>query len=536
MEAGKFRSAWEALVTWYQGKTRTYIDLLIISAAAIPLYLLLVKYDAFDRVDEWTSRYEAYEIDELFSLGFCLGLAAAVFAWRRLTDLRKENVERQAAERESHRLARHDVLTGLPNRRRFLEEFPNWTGHLRQDEVCALYVVDLDHFKPINDLYGHRIGDEVLRVIAGRLTEIVDGDGLVARLAGDEFGILLRCHAGDDAPMRLARRIVHSIPKPIALASLSVEVGVSVGGTICGGNPDFNKHDGSAVETALRQADMAMYRAKTEGRGVYRFFDAAMDERLRERVHLEREIKSAISHGEIVPYYQPLVDLHDERILGYELLARWEHPTRGILLPELFIPIAEDTNCIGELTYSILARAVREAKDQPPELFLSLNLSPRQFADPWLSQKILAILTEAGFSPKRLEIEITETAVVQRLEEAKATLQSLRNLGVRIALDDFGTGYSGLHHLRELPLDTLKIDRSFVLHMLDKPEEAKIVGAIVGLSQSLGLHTTAEGIESRDVLDKLIQLGCETGKGFLFGEPEARASLLKTAEAKRHIA
>jgi diguanylate cyclase (GGDEF)-like protein len=522
-------------VTWYRGKSRSYIDLLLVAAMVAPLYVYLLQIDAFDAVFDWSRSHEDWEIDELFALAFCLGLIAIVFSWRRLVDLRREMKRRREAEAAAHRLARHDALTGLPNRRSFLEEFPRWTDHLLEDEICALFVVDLDHFKPINDLYGHRLGDEVLRVIAGRLSEIVEADGLVARLAGDEFGILLRCHRGDDAPLRLARRIVHSLPKPIALASLSVEVGVSVGGTIYDSQCDtggLGRRDGSAVETAMRQADMAMYRAKTEGRGMYRFFDAAMDERLQERVQLEREIKSAIARGEIVPYYQPLVDLNTRKTIGHEILARWKHPTRGLLLPELFIPIAEDTNTIGDLTYSVLSQAVRDDKGQPGETFLSLNLSPRQFADPWLSQKILAILTDAGFPPKRLEIEITETAVVRRLDEAKATLRSLRNLGIRIALDDFGTGYSGLHHLRELSLDTLKIDRSFIMQMLEKPEEAKIVKAILGLGHSLGLHTTAEGIETKEVLDQLISLGCDTGQGFLFGKAEPAAMLHGTASGE----
>ncbi|MBC8012610.1 MAG: diguanylate cyclase, partial [Methyloceanibacter sp.] len=322
-----------------------------------------------------------------------------------------------------------------------------------------------------NDVYGHRLGDEVLKVVAKRLTRIAQ-EGSVARLGGDEFGIILRYRLDSNAPERLARRIVHEFSKPIPLAALvlqvgvsvgvstgspgggsslamakrdggrvetalrqadmamywakaegrgryrffdrtmderlqqrvelegEIEVGVSVGGTIYDDQHDRDglaRRDGSAVETALRQADMAMYRAKTEGRGMYRFFDAAMDARLQERVQLEREIKGAIARGEIVPYYQPLVDLNTQTTIGYELLARWEHPTRGLLLPEIFIPIAEDTNSIADLTYSVLSRAVRDAKDRPQDTFLSLNLSPRQFADPWLSQKILAILTEAGF-------------------------------------------------------------------------------------------------------------------------------------------
>lgn len=537
------RSAWKKASAWYRRKPRVYVDLAVIAAMVVPLYGLFLYIDAFDKVFQWSRAHQGWEIDELFALVFCVGLVAVVFSGRRIIDLRSEIARRKQAQSEAHRLARHDALTGLPNRRRFVEEFPTWRNHLLEHEVFALFVIDLDHFKPINDLYGHRLGDEVLRVVAGRLTEIVQDKGLVARLAGDEFGILLRCRKDDDAPERLARRIAYSIPLPIALASLSIEVGVSVGATIWDGKNDggdLAKLDGSAVETALRQADMAMYRAKSEGRGMYRFFDAAMDARLQERVQLEREIKGAITRGEIVPYYQPLVDLKTEDIIGYELLARWQHPTKGLLLPSLFIPIAEDTNCIAELTYNLLARAVRDAKDQPANIFLSLNLSPRQFADPWLSQKILAILTEAGFSPKRLEIEITETAVVQRLAEAKATLQSLRNVGVRVALDDFGTGYAGLHHLRELCLDTLKIDRSFVTQMLERPEEAKIVGAIVGLGHSLGLKTTAEGIETAEVRDKLIQLGCEIGQGYLFGKAEPVAALTplkqEAGTPKRQIA
>jgi diguanylate cyclase (GGDEF)-like protein len=513
---------------WYRRRTGAQRDLLVIGLVAIPIYVALVATDAFDGVYHWSRQHEAWQLDEIIALGFCLGIAAIIFGWRRITDLRGEMKRRGAAEQEAHRAARHDVLTGLPNRRRFLEQFHKWTDELSPEQVCALFVVDLDHFKPINDLYGHRLGDEVLRTVAGRLTELVEGTGMVARLGGDEFGILMPVHRGGEVELRLARRIVHEIPQPILLASLSLEVGVSVGVAIYDPDEhtddDLATRDGSQVETMLRQADMAMYRAKTEGRGLYRFFDRDMDERLQVRVQLEREIKGAIAKGQIVPYYQPLVDLATQTTLGYEILARWLHPTRGVLPPLLFIPIAEDTGSIGDLTYSLLAQAVEDAKDWAPELYLSMNLSPRQFADPLLAQRILAILAAASFSAPRLEIEITETAVVQRLEEAKVTLQALRNLGVRIALDDFGTGYSGLHHLRELHLDTIKIDRSFVTDMLEKPEEAKLVEAIIGLGHVLGLKTTAEGIETQEVLDRLTELGCDAGQGFLFGRPEAVAA------------
>jgi EAL domain-containing protein (putative c-di-GMP-specific phosphodiesterase class I) len=243
-----------------------------------------------------------------------------------------------------------------------------------------------------------------------------------------------------------------------------------------------------------------------------------------------------LERGEIVPYYQPLVDLHTRETVGYELLARWLHPTMGVIEPEVFIPIAEDTGAIGSLTDLLITQGLKDAKAWPGRIYLSVNLSPRQFADPLLAQRILGLLTDAGFPPQRLEIEITETAVVRRLEEAKVTLKSLRNLGVRIALDDFGTGYSGLHHLRELQLDTIKIDQSFVTDMLKDAEDQKLVEAIVSLGRVLGLRTTAEGIETKAVLDKLISLGCDTGQGFLFGRPEPMTAAAVTEELARRSA
>ena len=412
-----------------------------------------------------------------------------------------------------------------------------------EGEACALLVVDLDNFKPVNDLYGHRLGDEVLRVVAQRLSKLVE-NGAVARLGGDEFGIVLRYRVDGDALLRLARRIVHDIPKPISLAALSLQVGVSVGVATCDPNAmrddAMAKRDGGIVETVLRQADMAMYWAKAEGRGQYRFFDRAMDERLQQRVELEAEIKGAVAAGQIVPYYQPLVDLDSSETVGYEVLARWNHPTRGLLMPDTFIPIAEDTGTIGEMTYALLTQAIRDAKTWPQHLYLSINFSPRQISDPSLSQTVLDLLAQASFPPHSLVVEITETAVVQKLDEAKRVLDALRRVGVRVALDDFGTGYSGLYHLRELQLDTIKIDRSFISQMLAKPEEARIVKAIVSLSQALGLHTTAEGIENKKVLEQLAKLGCDTGQGFLFGEAEPESTVSETlreqAELARRIA
>jgi diguanylate cyclase (GGDEF)-like protein len=520
----------DAITTWFRNASSARRDLVVIAILAVPLYAILLAFDAFDVVFWWTIQHASYELEEFLALLFCLGIIAMVYGFRRLRDLRQEVAQRQKAEEGARWLARHDPLTALPNRRHFLEELDTLVGNLTREQGCALILVDLDRFKPINDLFGHRLGDEVLRVVAKRLQRLVGDNGIVARLGGDEFGILLHYINGSDVPFRLARRLVHEVPKPIPLAALSVDVGVSVGAAVV--SPErssktrgaISRRDRRAsVELALRQADMALYRAKLDGRGRYRFHDSDMDESLQQRVQLEREIKGAIAKGEIVPYYQPLIDLKTAKAVGYEVLARWRHPERGVLAPALFIPIAEDTGSIADLTCSLLARAVEDAKSWPDELLLSINLSPRQFADFQLPQKILGILEVGGFGPRRLQVEITETAGVQSLDEAKTILQKLRDVGVRIALDDFGTGYSGLYHLRDLQLDSIKIDRSFISQMVDKPEEDKIVEAMISLAHTLGLQITAEGIESEEVLARLIELGCDTGQGFLFGAPDAEA-------------
>jgi predicted signal transduction protein with EAL and GGDEF domain len=357
--------------------------------------------------------------------------------------------------------------------------------------------------------------------------------------------VTLRYQTGSDAPERLARQIVHELSRPIQLAALSLQVGASVGVATCDkqgcGDTDLTgmaARDNGAVETMLRRADMAMYWAKADGRGRYRFFDRSMDEKLRERVELESQIGGAITLGQIVPYYQRIVRLETGETIGFEVLARWVHPRRGVLTSDVFIPIAEDTGTIGKMTDLLIERAMRDAKDWPEHLSVSVNFSPRQISDP-VATRILGLLTKVGFPPHRLVMEITEGAVVQKLEAAKAVLQSLRNVGVRIALDDFGTGYSGLYHLRELELDIVKIDRSFVGEILNKPEEARIVKAMLSLGHALDLMTTAEGIETEDVRQCLLRLGCDAGQGYLFGAPEPATmvtSALKAAIPTRHTA
>ena len=502
----------------------------------MPLYLLAVWYDALDRFLVYTNEPQSDAIDWLVILFVFLGVAAKIYSVRRTIDLQREVVARRKAQAEAHQMARHDVLTGLPNRRRFIEDFNGSVEHLPPGAACAMFVLDLDNFKPINDVYGHRLGDEVLKVISRRLTELAGGAS-VARLGGDEFGVTLQYQVGSDAPERLARQIVHELSRPIQLAALSLQVGASVGVATCdkrgSGDTDLagmSVRDNGAVETMLRRADMAMYWAKADGRGRYRFFDRSMDEKLRQRVELELQIGGAITLGQIVPYYQRIVRLETGETIGFEVLARWVHPRRGVLTSDVFIAIAEDTGTIGKMTDLLIERAMRDAKDWPEHLSVSVNFSPRQISDPNVATRILGLLTKVGFPPHRLVMEITEGAVVQKLEAAKAVLQSLRNVGVRIALDDFGTGYSGLYHLRELELDIVKIDRSFVGEILNKPEEARIVKAMLSLGHALGLTTTAEGIETEEVRQYLLKLGCDAGQGYLFGAPEPAAMVTSASQ------
>jgi diguanylate cyclase (GGDEF)-like protein len=498
-------------------------DTLIIAALVVPCFAAAVYFDLFERFSSITRAYQALQLEEIAATIFLLGFGVLVFSIRRVFDLR-------AAHEEARILARHDDLTGLPNRRQLHEELSNWKALLQQNEKVAVFFIDLDGFKPINDLYGHRVGDEVLRATAARLKRIVGDRALVARIGGDEFGILLPVASDEEAPLRVARCIIKEVPEPIQLASLSVNVGVGVGIAICTADDQSNvltAQDGSAIETVIRQADMALHQAKSEGRSGYYFFRQEMDEQLRQRVELEREIGPAIKAGQIVPYYQPLVDLRSGAMIGCEALARWEHPRLGLLPPSILIPIAENTGSISEMTYSLLRQSIRDAKTWPGELSVSINLSPRQFADVWLAEEVLRILTENTFPAHRLEFEITETTFIDRIDEAKATLESLRNLGARIALDDFGAGYSGLSYLRQFRFDRIKIDRSFVTDMLTNSDDQKIVEAIMSFGRALGLQTTAEGIESLELRNRLIELGCDTGQGYYFCKPKPNSEILR---------
>lgn len=424
--------------------------------------------------------------------------------------LSAEVSEREAAEARAQTLARHDSLTGLANRRHFLEELDRRLGLVGPETTAfALMFVDLDRFKPINDVHGHAIGDELLQVIAARLSGCLRDDSFAARLGGDEFAVLLEGPDGRDGVAAAARRVLHELSAPILVNGLKLTVGASIGIAMC-------PEDGRNAADLLQRGDAAMLRAK-EDRGAYKFFDSSIDEELKSKAALENELRAAIPQGDIVPYFQPVLRLDDGALAAYEVLARWPHRERGMISPGEFIPVAEEAGLVDAMFWALLAQACAKALNAPGDFMLAVNISPSQVRDQWFPEKVLRTLRETGFPAQRLEIEVTESAMIGDIQRAKSALMSLKNQGVRVALDDFGTGYSSLFLLRALPIDKLKIDRSFVATLTSDRENATIVGALVGLGKALGLQVTAEGVEDEATADMLRAMGCEFAQGYLFG-------------------
>ena len=494
-------------------QNREAIAVLVVYAGLITLFL---RFDLFDRFAGYVERHEAWQLDEWLGAFFLAATGSLILLYRRAREMRGEIDRREAAETRANELARHDPLTGLPNRRRFNEHLAATLADMANGGTeCAVFLIDLDQFKTVNDSHGHGVGDALLVKVADRLRGSCDRDILIARLGGDEFGGIITYPAGRDDPIRVASQVLRAFREPFEVEGLSLTAAVTLGLARC-------PHDATTASDLLRSADIAMYEGKRAGRGVYRIFHAEMDERLRERAALEQELKVAIADGQITAYFQPVISLADERISGFEALARWEHPSRGLIEPDHFIPIAEELGVIDQLSYRVLREGCTASRDWPPYMTLSINISPMQLKDPWLTARLLGVLADTGFPPARLIVEVTENAIIDDVDKAAVVFASLQNVGVRIALDDFGKGHSSLYHLRQLRFDHLKIDSSFVLSM-DSAESEKIVRAITGLGKSLGMPVTAEGVETAHSAELLRGFGCEQAQGFLFGAPVTAA-------------
>ncbi|MEP3224614.1 MAG: EAL domain-containing protein [Parasphingorhabdus sp.] len=452
--------------------------------------------------------------DKMLVSAFLLNIALILFGWRRYRDLAAEVNERAAAEERAHSLAVTDPLTGFLNRRTLTEKTAEMIAYAqRKNKSTAFLMLDLDNFKTVNDVHGHSAGDIVLKEVAARICDVIPPNNLLARLGGDEFACAF-VFDPDQPEMvdRIADDLIDSIAMPIVENGNHLVVTTSIGMS----RFDF---ESEGVDVLMRRADIAMYSAKKQGRNRFCWFDVSMEQELQTRNTIESGMRKGIPAGEFVPFYEQQIDLATGKLTGFEMLARWDSPTQGLVSPEVFIPIAEDTGMIGDLSLSVMRQTFEDAKTWDPSLSVSVNISPVQLLDPWLAQKIVKLLVETGFPPNRLEIEITESSLFENLSLAQSIVGSLKNQGIRIALDDFGTGYSSLAHLRALPFDRIKIDRSFVTSILDNPESAAIVKAITSLGESLGMPITAEGIEDKAIEDELRNIGCAKGQGWHYGRP-----------------
>jgi diguanylate cyclase (GGDEF)-like protein/PAS domain S-box-containing protein len=436
--------------------------------------------------------------------------------------------KRQAEARIAH-MAHHDALTGLPNRVLFHERLDEALLRVRRDrEKLAVLYLDLDQFKNVNDGLGHPAGDKLLVAVAERLRRCLRGSDMVARFGGDEFAVLLIGLAGPDEAGALAERIVKLLSEPYDIDGQQVVIGASAGIALA-------PADGETAEQLLGNADMALYRAKEDGRRTFCYFQHGMDARLRARRTLELDLRNALAAGEFELYYQPLVTLETGVISGFEALLRWHHPVRGMVAPLEFIPLAEETSLIVPIGEWVLRQACAEAATWPDDLKVAVNLSPVQFKKGNLPQVVFATLASAGLPAARLELEITESIFLANSETNLATLRRLHALGVGISMDDFGTGYSGLSYLRAFPFDKIKIDRSFISELGESGDCLAIIQAIINLGSNLGIPTLAEGVETKQQLEWLRQTGCAEMQGYLFSRP-VPASEIAALLSRRRIA
>jgi diguanylate cyclase (GGDEF)-like protein len=485
---------------------------LILVLGLVGLYYAY-KVDIFANEAGVPAHEATIELDEILLLAALVTLALLVFGMQQYFGQKREMAKRVVAERRVRELAYQDGLTGLPNRRKFDEALKGaLAAPPGADALHGVFLLDLNGFKRINDVYGHGIGDEVLITVGQRLRSVLREGNMVARFGGDEFAILAQHLPGPEAATSLALRVIETLATPVAAGGAIHHIGVGIGISLV-------PNDATTIEEALRKADIALYRAKSERRSALRFYEAAMDVRVHERAAMERALHDAIEGGRIETMYQPTVDLRTHKIIGFEAVPNWIDPHQGPVARERFIAIAEETGLIHALAARVLRKACEAARSWPSYVQLSIDIYPTQLKDRFLPQRILQILGETGLDPTRLEMDITESALVADMENAQLVLGELRTAGVRIALDNFGTGYSSLYHLRNFKLDKIKIDRSFIQAMGHERASAGIVNALVGLGHGLELTIAADGIEGADQEASLVRSGCEQGQGQFFGVP-----------------
>ena len=431
--------------------------------------------------------------------------------------------ERQRADEQIAHMARHDALTDLPNRVMLRERLEHELKRVKRGECLAVLCLDLDQFKGVNDTLGHPVGDELLKLVADRLRGCTREPDTIARLGGDEFAIIMtQMRQPSDAAM-LSRRVRESIVKPYQVDGHQIVTDISIGISI-------SPVDGTEPDVLLKNADMALYGAKADGRGTYRFFEPEMNTRMQVRRDLEMDLRKALQNEEFELYYQPLVTLQTKEISAFEALLRWNHPVRGMISPAEFIPIAEETGLIIPIGEWVLNTACKETAKWPDQIKVAVNLSPSQLNTRNLVKVVKNALSESGMAAHKLQLEITESVLMQNTFSTLATLHELRKLGVQIAMDDFGTGYSSLSYLRSFPFDKIKIDQSFIQDLSKGTEPLAIVHAVAGLAKCLNMISTAEGVETEQQLDALKAIGCTEMQGYLFSRPQPAKEVVQFFE------
>ncbi len=455
-------------------------------------------------------------------VAFLLNIAIILFGWRRSKDLKEALDAYEAAERLAQRNANTDPGTGLANRRELMRSLGEM---LELKTPGVLLVLDLDHFKRVNDLHGHAAGDRLLLAVAEALKESAPPAACCARTGGDEFAMLFAAIHDADAE-KVAKDIQQRLSAPVFVEGAQVQASASIG--LARLEPRDNE------EGALRRSDVALYAAKRGGRNAFAWFDEELELELSDRLKLEENIRLGIRKGDFVPFFQPLIDLATQDIVGFEALARWRSADGSMLDAENFIEAAERTGLVGPLTLNVMEQAMKEARDWPANLKLAVNISPVQFRDPTLAEQILKVLSSTGFPANRLEIEITEGSLLEDRDQVLTIIESLKNVGVRISLDDFGTGYASLAQVNRLPLDRIKIDKSFITTIVKSQRTAEIVNTIAGLGHTLDVPISAEGVESEQIRVALERFGCTEAQGWLFGRAvsgDAVRTFLRMSEA-----
>jgi diguanylate cyclase (GGDEF)-like protein len=427
--------------------------------------------------------------------------------------------EQRRSEVKIEYMAHHDALTDLANRVLLNERLEQALGRrIHREEFVAVHHLDLDQFKAVNDTFGHPAGDKLLKIVADRLRGLVRETDTIARMGGDEF-VIVQAPISDPADATsLAQRVIEVIGEPFDLDGHQAAIGASVGIAV-------GPNDGLRPDRLLRNADLALYRAKGDGRGTFRFFEAAMDLQMQNRRVMEQDLRKALQAGEFELYYQPVVNLARNAISGFEALIRWNHPVRGLVSPATFIPLAEEIGFIVPIGEWVIRQACATAVQWPGDLHVAVNISAAQFRGPGLMQVIVGALAASGLPATRLEIEITETVLLQNRETTLAVLHQLRALGIRIAMDDFGTGYSSLTYLQCFPFDKIKIDRSFVKDIAENTGSLNIVRAVAAMANGMGMTATAEGVETAEQLETITSEGCTEMQGFLFSKPLPAAEI-----------